>query len=343
MTAFLLIVIAVILFFIAKSLHNKADEIEGKNQSYSHSTPQNITVQTPPVQKLSYWEKWKKDNPQKAKVIESCVDKKLSDCTDRDAKEIVDAFTRMAHANNISDWNEIKPFMLYKLTKMVDDLGETQAFSILENAIQEEIAHTQALRNNTGTYIAFSWLKQAMDNAKKEGKPFSNASKRAEKCSYLSSLSESPKDYSDEEKNQIVEQFRKEYISHLMSAIGDNINIPFFCEGYDSPVAREIMLVMYSYLRNDSLISKAKQEGLWKKFFFLIVKETNKITDKYCDADVQECIEYFNFPDKPVKTSRRCPTCHSRNVFCEDIGQYECMDCGATWFAMHGRDTYSEL
>lgn len=61
---------------------------------------------------------------------------------------------------------------------------------------------------------------------------------------------------------------------------------------------------------------------------FLIIEETNKITDKICDCDVQECIEYYNFPNKPVVTSRRCPSCGSRKVFCGEIGDYECMEYG---------------
>lgn len=128
-----------------------------------------------------------------------------------------------------------------------------------------------------------------------------------------------------------------------MSKIGDNANNAFFSDGYDSPIAREIMHVMYAYLRNNDFIKKAKLEGLWPEIMFLIIEETNKITDKYCHADVQECIEYYNFPDKPVVTSRRCPNCGSRDVSCEEMGEYECMSCGAMWFAPHGRNTYSPM
>ena len=146
-----------------------------------------------------------------------------------------------------------------------------------------------------------------------------------------------------DQKNEIIETFKSEYISQIMGTIGENIHIPLFANGYDSPIAREIMIIMYSYLRNKEFIEKAKKEGVWNKLMFVIIEETNKITDKYCDADVQECIEYFNFPEKPVVTSRRCPTCGSRRVFCEDCGEYECMDCGCQWRASHGRNTYSSI
>ena len=148
---------------------------------------------------------------------------------------------------------------------------------------------------------------------------------------------------SDAEKNEIIGTFIEEYISQIMGTIGENVHIPLFANGYDSPIAREIMNIMYSYLRNNEFIEKAKKEGVWNKLMFTIIEETNKITDKYCDADVQECIEYFNFPDKPVVTSRRCTACGSRRVFCEDIGEYECMDCGCQWHAPHGRNTYSRI
>ncbi len=152
---------------------------------------------------------------------------------------------------------------------------------------------------------------------------------------------EKDKVYSDTEKKEILDVFIKEYTSQIMNAIGDNVHISLFAHGYDSPVAREIMNIMYSYLRNDKFIDKAKEDGVWTKIMFAIIEETNKITDKYCDADIQECIEYFNFPEKQVVTSRRCTACGSRNVYCEDIGQYECMDCGCQWHATHGRNTYS--
>ena len=77
-------------------------------------------------------------------------------------------------------------------------------------------------------------------------------------------------------KNYIANQFKDEYIAQIMNKIGDNVQVPLFCNGYDSPIAREIMHIMYSYLRDEQFVQKAKQEGLWNKLMFLIIEETNK-------------------------------------------------------------------
>ncbi len=345
MDAFSLIVIAGLLFVLSRSLHRKADSYDS---AVSHNfTPPSKSAQTSSSPKtnprISYWEAWKKNHPSEAAVIEANLDRNMSDATDKDAKEIIDAFNRMAYANCLTDWNQIRPLMLNKLVEMVDALGKEQSFALLDNAIQQETEHTHAQTKNTGTFIALSWLKQSNEEADRKKMPFSKAIKNSNNCSFMASAKNPDTILSDAEKDEIVETFKREYISQIMETIGDNIHIPLFANGYDSPIAREIMNVMYSYLRNDVFIEKAKKEGVWNKLMFTIIEETNKITDKYCDADIQECIEYFNFPNKEVVTSRRCPACGSRRVFCEEIGQYECMECGCQWHAPHGRNTYSRI
>lgn len=343
MTAFLLIVIAALSFIISKVLHSKADSYNSVSQVPTKQTQAIRPLQTTTkhITQLSYWEIWKKNHQTEAMVIESNIDREMSILTDNDAKDIIDAFTRMAHANDLKDWTEIKPLMLDRLTEMVDALGKDQAFTLLESAIRQEVYHTHSKTENTSTHIAFTWLKESMEEAQKSNKPFSKAIKSSDNCSFMTTKKDFNKVYSNEEINRIVELFKKEYNSQIMNTIGNNIHIPLFTNGYDSPVAREIMNIMYSYLRNADFIDKAKAEGLWNRLVFAIIEETNKITDKYCDADVQECIEYYNFPEKPVVTSRRCPSCGSREVMCEDIGFYECMECGVTWLAQHGRNTYT--
>ena len=347
MTSLLLIIIAIILFFIAKALYKQADNNSSARSFHTQTPTIRNSVEerrsvAPSQPTLSYWLKWKQDFPARASIIEETFHDDISNMPDAEAKQVVDAYSRMANANNISDWSIIKPTMLNKLTEMVDALGETTAFTILDKAIQEEIEHTQSKKVNTGTYIAREWLKEAIKAANQKQKNFSSASTKVSMCSYLTTPKVIDRAYTDEEKNQIANQFKDEYIDQIMNKIGDNIRVPLFCNGYDSPIAREIMHIMYSYLRDEQFVQKAKQEGLWNKLFFLIIEETNKITDKICDCDVQECIEYYNFPNKPVVTSRRCPSCGSRRVFCEEIGDYECMECGCVWHARHGRDTYTD-
>lgn len=344
MTTFLLIAIAIILIFIANVLYKQADNQSNKGHlstKIRESNPANssgVVQSTTP--KISYWNSWKKDFPSRASIIEETFYDDISKLSDTDARQVVAAYTRMANANELSDWSMIKPKMLNKLTEMVDALGEQSALNILDKAITEEVEHTHAKEANTGTFIARVWLREAIQSAKNQQQPFSSATVTVATCSYLTTPKVIDRAYTDEEKKQIADSFRSEYVAQIMNKIGGNVKIPLFCNGYDSPIAHEIMLIMYSYLRNDRFIQKAKQEGLWKMLHHLIVDETNKITDKICDCDVQECIEYYNFPNQPVVTSRRCPYCSSRKVFCEEIGDYECMECGNTWHAHHGRDTY---
>lgn len=347
MIALLLFIIAIILFFIAKSLHNQADRMDNSVSYQSTNTkpiivqPRDQEIQQPIVTKLTYWESWKKNNPFKAKAIEKQLDRDLSKMSDSDVKQIISAFGRLSNSNNNPDWSQVKEDTLSMLIGMVDSFGKDKAMTMLENGMFEEMSNFQIKKENTSLYISITWLNEALENSIKEDKPLSLASQKTNNNSYMNTPNKQEREYSEEEKKAIVDQFKQEYISQIMTTIGDNIKIPFFSKGYDSPVAREIMNIMYSYLRNNEFINKAKRDGLWTKLMFLIIEETNNITDKYCDADVQECIEFYNFPEKPVITSRRCPGCGSRKVFCEDIGQYECMSCGCSWNAYHGRNTYS--
>lgn len=345
MVAVLIIIIVILVVVLMK---NKADQNSEVDKNFTNITSRGTSPSSgfqstlKPVQKpvQSYWDRWKTNNPQKAKAIESSlIDRDLKKLHDFEIKEIIDSFTRMSHANDIPDWNDIKSNTLATLNRMVDALGEHKAFSMLESGIEEEVAHTHAKRENTAIYIGMSWLKEAMKEAKESKRHFSSASATTQKCSYLSTPSSD--ELSEKEKEDILSTFKTEYKQQLDNALGDNANIPLFCEGYDSPIAREFMHVMYSYARNMEFVNKAKKDGLWNKMVTILVEETNAYTDKYCDADVQECIEYYNFPDKPVKTSRRCPCCGNRDVsYGFSDNEFECMECGNTWFAAYGRNLY---
>ena len=119
-----------------------------------------------------------------------------------------------------------------------------------------------------------------------------------------------------------------------------NAVIPLFCEVYDSPRAHEIIHLMYQHLRNGELKAEAERQGLWNKYMQIIVNETEKVTERYCHASLQECIEYYNFPDKKVVTRDRCPNCGSRRVTDDFDFGLECMDCGSTWNAPLGKRLY---
>lgn len=97
---------------------------------------------------------------------------------------------------------------------------------------------------------------------------------------------------------------------------------------------------MYSYLRDPDFKEKAERKRLWNKYVELIADEAESILDKYCDASLQQCVEYYNFPSKPVITSDRCPSCNSKEIFDNYEDGFECMECGRAWRAPYGRNLY---
>ncbi|MDE5845163.1 MAG: hypothetical protein K2H44_07250 [Muribaculaceae bacterium] len=337
MIALLLIIIAILLFVISQNIRNSANNSETHSNFTTKPSPE---INTKPIQTLSYWQRWKMNNPNEAKIIENTLDRNLEIETDRDIKEIINAYTNMARANNLKDWNQIKPFILDKFSEMVDTLGEEQAFVILNTLIQEESERTKAKTINTGTYIATSWLKQTIEETKNISPTSKHILKDRVSYSFMTTKSDIDQTQYNKENNPI-ELFRKNYNSQIMSTLGNNINIPLFANGYDSPIAREIMNIMYSYLKNNEFIEKARSTGILQNMIETIIEETNKITDKYCNADVQECIEYYLYPEKPVITSKRCPSCGSREVSCEDY--CKCFECGNQWYAKPDRNIYIKI
>lgn len=339
----LTIIIAIFSFVFIKKCLNQSNETDKYSTNNARNHPTTTSrIQHQNIPHISYWESWKTCNSQKAKAIESSItDRDISKLPDSEVKEIIGSFAKMSNANNLTDWMLIKSTTLEKLTQMFDDLGEKTTFSMLENAIEEEVAYTHFRRENTAVYLGLTWLKGSIEKVPNTKTFSSHASIVSAKCSYLSSKNSTNNSLTETEKEEILNSFKNEYTEQLEKAIGDNANIPLFCEGYDSPIAREIMHVMYSYLRNPVFVNKAKNDGLWKKFVNMIIEVTNFYTDKYCDADLQECIEYYNFPDKPVETSQRCPNCGNRKISNGLLdNQFECFECGYEWFAKYGRNLY---
>jgi ribosomal protein S27AE len=228
---------------------------------------------------------------------------------DEDVKQTITSFEGMADFKGLSDWNQIKEITLQYFEDMTKDLCEEEMLVLFDHLISEEANHTNACPSNTFAYYSKLW--------------------------YLESLKAKETETLTPEQN-----FRNEYKRKLIYKIGTNAFIPLFCEGYDSPIAHEIMNLMYQHLRNGELKAEAEKNGFGDKFIHIIVEETEKITEKYCHASLQECIEFYNFPDKKVLTRDRCPNCGSRHVLDNYEFGLECMDCSYTWFAPFGKRLY---
>lgn len=139
MVAVLFIIIVILVVVLMK---NKADQNSEVDKNFTNITSRGTSPSSgsqstlKPVQKpvQSYWDRWKTNNPKKAKAIESSfIDRDLKKLHDFEIKEIIDSFTRMSHANDITDWNDIKSNTLATLTRMIDALGEHKAFSHCES------------------------------------------------------------------------------------------------------------------------------------------------------------------------------------------------------------------
>lgn len=257
----------------------------------------------------SYWETWKNQNPEKAKTLEFLTDRNFDEMSTMDVKQTIIAFSSIAEKHNLEDWMDIKDYYVASYASFSENLGEEEALKAISSILLDENNRANVSLVNSVYNYAMQWIQEYKEN---------NADREL-----------SPED-----------KFRKEYRDKLINKIGSNANIPLFCIGYDSPIAHELMYIMYQHLRNGELKAEAEKQGLWNKYVQIIVDETEKVTKKYCHVYLQECIEYYNFPDKPVITRYRCPSCGSTHI--DDAYDYsiECMECGRTWSAPYGKRLY---
>lgn len=257
----------------------------------------------------SYWETWKKQNPEKGNALVVLTNLDFDEMDDLDVKQIIESFQRMAEANEITDWNYIKDIFLNKFEDKAIDLCEEEALNLFDTIILQEAEFAHVEYSNTASYYAKQWYKELIQSRQSE--------------------TLTPE-----------ESFRKEYRGKLIKKIGTKGNNKLFCLGYDSPIAREIMYIMYQFLRNGELKAKAETLGLWNNYVQIIIEETERVTKKYCHVFLQECIEYYNFPERPVVTRYRCPSCGSTS-FSDDFDfGLRCYECGHIWNAPYGINLY---
>lgn len=314
MVTFLIIIIIVILLFLyVRSLQNQSDELD---KSYTNILPRDsVVIPNNYLESLSYWESWKQDNPSKASALITLTGKNFSDSSDADVRQIVESFKRFADANGISDWNSIKTLTVSKYKEMVKNIGEEHAREVMDHVVEEDVKISGFRVENTLSYYAREWF---LSYLKEERKP-----------EIIESINLSPE-----------EKIKKDFQEKVKIKVGNNYRIPLFSSGYDSPLAHEIISLMYSYLRNPDFKKNAEKEGLGNKCVRLIADEAESLLDKYCDASLQQCVDYYNFPNRPVVTSDRCPSCNSKHFIDGYEEGFECMECGRIWHAPYGRKLY---
>lgn len=270
----------------------------------------------------SFWEEYEMDNSDKASQLSLLLGIDFSVLSDKDVREKIGTIERLC--------NQYKCTIPQLKDECLKDL-EQFPLSFLDHLIEmtdkekeKESVNFNISKENTACAILVGWMKERKEFL--EANNIYNKPQVEEEC-----LDEdlSPEDI-----------FKKKYTEILVKRIGNNTNNPLFCEGYDSPVAQELMDIMYAFLKDETEKEKANKLGYGTRYIFIITEETEKVVKKYCHAALQECIEYYNFPNQEVVTSFRCPHCGSWDVIREDYNENECVKCGYTWRAQLGYNLY---
>lgn len=331
--------LGIVLIYFGRKKEEKVrvdNENKGAQTINESTTAESIVNQTPAVaekaettgeetrvEKKSYWERYKTENSEKSLQLSSLYGIDFSLLPEKDIRERIGTVDRLCNQYQciipqLKDrcMKDMEQFPLSFMDKMIE---------MTEKEMEKEANNFSISKNNTACALLLVWMK--------ERKVFLEMSNVYNKSTEEESLDDqlSPED-----------SFKKRYSGILVKQIGNNANIPLFCEGYDSPIAHELMDIMYAFLKDKTEKEKADRLGYGKRYVFIIIEETEKIVKKFCHAALQECIEYYNFPNKEVVTSFRCPHCGSWEVWNEDYG-FECGECGCTWHAPLGYNLYLDL
>ncbi len=299
----------------AESIVNQAPAVAEKSEIKEEETK---------VETKSYWERYKTENSEKSSQLSSLYGIDFSLLTEKDIRERIGTVDRLCHQYQciipqLKDrcMKDMEQFPLSFMDRMIE---------MTEKEMEQEAINFNISKKNTACALLLDWMKERKDFLEMND-VYNKPTKEEESLDDQLSPEES---------------FKKRYSGILVKQIGNNANIPLFCVGYDSPIAHELMDVMYAFLKDKAEKEKADRLGYGKRYVFIITEETEKIVKKYCHAALQECIEYYNFPNKEVVTSFRCPHCGSWKVWNEDYG-FECGECGCTWHAPLGYNLYLDL
>ncbi len=274
-------------------------------------------------QPLTYWVKFKTDNPEKASQLSELLKIDFTALSDRDVKEKIATVDRLCNQYQCSVaelkercFKDLEKFPLFYIDQMIE---------MTEREIDKEIRTFDVAKENTVCYLLITWMKERKEILKNTNV-------------YQQDV---PEEESQENNLSPEESFKKRYEAILIKKIGNNAGNRLFCDDYDSPIAQELTAIMYAFLKDEDEIKKAEDLGYKKKYKSIIVKTTEEVIKQYCHAALQECIEYYNFPNKEVRTSFRCPYCGNWNVHYDDMmDQFECWECDHTWRAPLGYNLY---
>ena len=296
MTAILLFVIAILLFIIARSLNKSADSIEAPTPSVSS----NVQQQKPKVE-VSYWESYQKSNPELAKELVKLTKGRIGKLSDKDVKETISSFDHTAKTNSLQSYESAYQLVLNKMKEFLDQSYPNVVLGVLDNIIKEEVKQTGKRPTNTMSSYVKAELETIIEDKLKAMSP---------------------------------EDLFKYRIKEALQQTNEKYEWNNDREGFDSPLAQEVVNLMRRMLDNEVLMMTALKFGYGGTFESTIVDEMESFISENCHTSLQEAINYHDNKDEYNDPYKRCPNCGSANITegDPDEGEYWCNDCHHDWY-----------
>lgn len=296
MTAILLFVIAILLFIIARSLNKSADKIDSPRPPVSSSVQQ----QKPKVE-VSYWESYQKSNPELAKELVKLTKGRIGKLSDKDVKETISSFDHTAKTNSLQSYESAYQLVLNKMKEFLDQSYPNVVLGVLDNIIKEEVKQTGKRPTNTMSSYVKAELETIIEDKLKAMSP---------------------------------EDLFKYRIEEALQQTNEKYEWNYEREGFDSPLAQEVVNLMRRMLDNGVLMMTALKFGYGGTFESTIVDEMESFIMENCHTSLQEAINYHDNKDEYNDPYKRCPNCGSANITegDPDEGEYWCNDCHHDWY-----------
>lgn len=283
------IILALVFLVLSIYLHKSADHLGNTSKTPSQDT--NIETKSE-----SYWEKYQRNYPSKAKSITSQINLEFDTMTDNDVREIISSIERMA-ASFKCDISEIKEQYLKEISKYPEELLPEMIASTSRIANNEEADMFGISPNNTMSSIMVGWLKERHDEFLESDSKVSMAENEDE-VEMAENIQEN-KLYHDgfvfkpqEELEQMtpVDLFRyrcKEAIIQTMIPYRRTNNI-----GCQSEACKKLMLLANQMSNSTELMETALVFGYGGDFSNIIYEETDMALQSYCGVSIYNVWDY---------------------------------------------------
>lgn len=295
MIVFLLLIIAILLFILSKVLKKSADKIDS---SVSKASPK--IQEDSPKPKISFWDSYQKANPVLAEELLKITKGKIANLSDKDVRETISSFAHTAKTNSLQSYEETFQYILKKMVDYLDQSYPQIILGVLDNVIKEEVKQTGKKSTNTMSFYIKSEIKTIIENKLK---------------------AMSPKD------------LFKYRIKEALQQVSEKYEWNYEREGYDSPLAQEIVTLMRRMLNNETLMMRALLYGYSDSFSSIIIDEMESFVSENCNTSLDVAIDYHDNKQEFKNPYKRCPNCGSLNIseIDPEEDEYWCKDCKHDW------------